>query len=166
VLAIAALGVVLAGGCAGDPARGYSFASTYDQRVESVSVSVFENGTFHPGVESDLTAALVRRIQRDTPWSITGADTAQTTVTGVIRDVQIRRLTQDTEGGITQQAAVRMVIDFEWRSNVTGRVLARRVGLAATESFIPAAGEPLDVGLSAVADEMASAILDAMRSVW
>lgn len=153
-------------GCATNPSEGYSFASSFDERVQSVSVSVFENGTFHPGLESDIAAALIRRIQRDTPWDVTGPDTAQSTITGVIRDVQIRRLSQDTQGGITQQAAVRVVADFEWRSTVTGRVLARRVNLAVTESFIPAAGEPLDVGLSAAADEMASAILDAMRSVW
>lgn len=162
----AALALASMAGCATNPSEGYSFSSSFDERVQSVSVSVFENGTFHPGLESDVAAALIRRIQRDTPWDVTGPGTAQSTITGVIRDVQIRRLSQDTQGGITQQAAVRIVADFEWRSTVTGRVLARRVNLAVTESFIPAAGEPLDVGLSAAADELASAILDAMRSVW
>ncbi len=162
-------GIVIAAavtGCSSDPTQGYSFASSYDERVESVAVNVFQNETFHPGLEADLAGALVRRVQRDTPWIVTGADSAQTTLTGTIRDVQIRRLTQDTQGGLTQQAAVRVVADFEWRSNATGRVLARQFNVAVTESFIPAAGEPLEVGLSAAAEEMAGAILEAMRSVW
>lgn len=164
---VLALGLaIVASGCSSDPTRGYSFTSSYDDRVQSVSISVFQNETFHPGLEADVTGALIRRVQRDTPWNVTSADTAQTTVTGTIRDVQIRRLTQDNEGGITQQAAVRVVADFEWRSNVTGRVLARQINVAVTESFIPAAGEPLEVGLSAAADELAGVILEAMRSVW
>lgn len=161
------LGLALvASGCASDPTQGYSFSSSYDERVRSVAIHVFQNETFHPGLESDVTAALIRRVQRDTPWDVTGADTAQTTVTGTIRDVQIRRLSQDNDGGITQQAAVRVVAEFEWRSNVTGRILARQINVAVTESFIPAAGEPLEVGLSAAADELAGVILEAMRSVW
>ncbi len=162
---IAAAAGALAG-CASDPTSGYSFSSSYDARVRRVAVEVFQNQTFHSGLESDLTTAVIRRVQSDTPWDVTGGDTAQTTLTGVIRDVQIGRLTQDTQGGITQQASVRLTVDFTWRSNVTGRELARRSGLAVTESFSPAAGEPLEVGLSAAADEMAGAILEAMRSVW
>lgn len=168
---IASLAVVVAcslglAGCSSDPSTGYSFASSYDDRVQSIAVEVFQNNTFHPGLESDLTSALIRRVQLDTPWAVTSSESAQTVLTGTIRDVQIRRLTQDTQGGITQQAAVRLTVDFTWRSNVTGRELARRGNLAVTESFLPAAGEPLDVGLSAAAEEMAAAILEAMRSVW
>lgn len=167
LLLAVALGLVAASfGCASDPTRGYSFSSSFDARVESIAVNVFQNETFHPGLETDVTGALIRRVQRDTPWNVTSAGTAQTTLSGTIRDVQIRRLTQDTDGGITQQAAVRVVADFEWRSNVTGRVLARQINVAVTESFIPAAGEPLEVGLSAAADELAGVILEAMRSVW
>jgi hypothetical protein len=162
-IAVASLALV---GCSSDPTTGYSFSSSYDDRVQSVAVQVFQNETFHPGLESDLTTAIIRRVQRDTPWDVTSSGSAQTALTGTIRDVQIRRLTQDTGGGITQQAAVRLTVDFTWRSNVTGRELARRTNLVVVESFLPAAGEPLDVGLSSATDEMAGAILEAMRSVW
>ncbi|MFI4917884.1 MAG: LptE family protein [Phycisphaerales bacterium JB060] len=153
-------------GCASDPTAGYSFSSSYDNRVQSIAIDVFENDTYHPGLESDLTTAIIRRVQRDTPWNVTGSDAAQTHLTGVIRDVRIQRLTQDTAGGITQQAAVGITVEFTWRNRVTGRELARRTNLTVTESFIPAAGEPLEIGLAAAADEMAGAILEAMRSVW
>lgn len=166
VLFIALLAGALACGCSSDPRQGYSFASSFDQRVETISVRVFENATYHPGIESDLTSALIKRVQTDTPWKVVSPSTAQTTLTGTIRDVQIRRVTQDVAGGITQQAAVRVLADFEWRSNVTGRVLARQSNVAVTETFIPAAGEPIEIGLSAAMDEMAGAILEAMRSVW
>lgn len=152
-------------GCSSDPTKGYSTSSSFDRSVRTIAVTVFENETFHPGVEADLATALIRRVQRDTPWRVTEAATAETTLRGVIRQVEIRRLTQDTAGGITQQAAVRVVADFEWRAG-TGRVLARRVGVSATESFMPAAGEPLEVGLSAAVEELAGVILEAMRSGW
>ncbi|MFI4882474.1 MAG: LPS assembly lipoprotein LptE [Phycisphaerales bacterium JB064] len=166
-LACIALGLMITlAGCASDPRQGYSFESSYDQRVETISVNVFENETYHPGIEADLTAALIKRVQRDTPWKVVNPASAQTTLTGTIKDVQIRRLTQDSAGGITQQAAVRVLADFEWRSTITGRVLARQINVAVTESFTPAAGEPIEVGLSAATDELAGAILEAMRSVW
>ncbi len=166
-VAVLALGVTALGvGCASDPSQGYSFATSYDQRVRSISVSVFENETFHPGIEADLGAALIRRVQRDTPWRVLNPSTAQTVLEGSITDLQINRVTQDTDGGISQQVALRMRADFVWRSAVTGRVLAERRGLAITETFIPAAGEPIELGLSAATEEMADAILEAMRSVW
>lgn len=157
--------LVSVAGCSSDPTKGYSTSSSFDDSVRTIAVTVFENETFHPGVEADLATALIRRVQRDTPWRVTHSATAETTLRGVIRQVDIRRLTQDTAGGITQQAAVRIVVDFEWRSG-TGNLLARRMGLSATESFMPAAGEPLDLGLTAATDELAGVILEAMRSGW
>ena len=153
-------------GCSSDPSKGYSFASSYDQRVRSISVSVFENQTFHPGIEADLGAALIRRVQRDTPWRVLNPESAQTVLEGTITDVQISRAAQDDDGAISQQVALRMRADFVWRSAITGRVLAERRGLGITETFIPAAGEPIELGLSAATQEMAAAILEAMRSVW
>jgi len=166
VLCLSLAGLAVGGGCASDPSRGYSFSSSYDDRVQSISVSVFENATFHPGLEADLAHAVIRRVQRDTPWRVLEPSTAQTTLTGEIVEVQINRITQDIDGGISQQVAVRLRTNFVWRSSVTGRVLAERRGLAVTETFIPAAGEPIELGLTAATDEMADAILEAMRSVW
>ncbi|GIW73926.1 MAG: hypothetical protein KatS3mg103_0448 [Phycisphaerales bacterium] len=160
---VAAVGI---GGCASDPRAGYSFASSYDRRVQSVAVTVFQNATFYPGLEADLASAIVQRVQAGTPWRVQDADAAQTVLTGTVRDVQLSRLTQDVAGGITQQAAVRLVVDFRWVEAATGRVLAERRGLSVTRTYLPAAGEPTEAGLAQAVTEMASAILESMRSGW
>ncbi|MEO1009248.1 MAG: LptE family protein [Planctomycetota bacterium] len=157
---------VLPAGCARDPLGGYSFASSFDERIESISVAVFGNETFFPGVESDLTRSLIRTLQRDTPWQVTSTQTAQTRLSGTIRSLDIDRLARDDEAGITQQAAVTITVDFEWIDAATGRTLVQRRGLRVTESFVPDSTEPIDIGLTAAAEEAADAIVAALRSGW
>lgn len=164
---LAALAIALGlGACAADPRSGYSLTPSFERGITSVAVTPFDNQTFHTSLTADLATALTRRLQRDTPWRVTASGRAQTVIRGTIREVQIGRLTRDDAGGITQQASVRVLVDFTWTEAVGRRALVERRGLAVAESFTPAAGEPIEVGLSAAADEMASAIVAELRGSW
>lgn len=170
VIAIcAALGSIIAG-CATDPHRGYSFAtSTMPEGVRSVSVPVFGNTTMQPGVEAQLTEAIVKQVQATTPLRVVQrADGADSTLAGVVTDVQMHRLSLASGTGLVQEVALTLTVDFEWRDNRTGKVLAARRRFAATDTFLPArpTGERMEVGQTAATERMAQSIVGLMTDAW
>ena len=49
---------------------GYSNESLFPDQIRSVYVEMFENETFRRGIEYDLTDALAKRIEAETPYKI------------------------------------------------------------------------------------------------
>ena len=170
-LMTAVLGVVLPAilvtGCASDPTRGYAFRPSFDTAIRTVTVPVFENPTFHHGVEVDLTDAIIKEIQQRTPWVVVTSG-AESTLRGVIADVQMRPLTTSRRTGLIEDVAVAITVNFEWRDARTGDYLVRRQNFTATETFVPArpSNERLELGQHAAVQELARAIVSEMRSSW
>ena len=164
------LAAVVVGGCASDPHRGYAFTSReFPSGVRSVCVPVFGNVTMQPGVEARVTEAVIKQIQATTPMRVVQrADGADSTLAGVVTDVQMRRLSLASATGLVQEVALTVTVDFEWRDNRTGKVLAARKRFSASDSFVPArpTGERVYVGESAASERMARDIVGVMGSAW
>ncbi|MCC6284133.1 MAG: hypothetical protein IT439_02345 [Phycisphaerales bacterium] len=164
----AAVGGLLAlGGCASDPSRGYALASPYAGDVRTVEVPIFENDSYDTGIEPLLTEALVKEIQRSTPWRVVPG-TGDTRLEAAVRDAGYARLSRAPGTGLTQEGLRDLTVDFVWRDNRTGDVLAARRGLRVYGAFVPqrGVGEPADVGQWNVAEELARAIVQELRSTW
>lgn len=166
--ALAILVLLTLAACASDPRSGYTFASAWDESIETVAVPMFDNVTFSHGMEVALTDAVVKQIQARTPWRVTSQETADTTLTAVIRAVDIQRLSTARVSGLSEQVALEVTIDFEWKDNASGRVLAARRDFRASEAFIPAqgVGERIELAENAAVEEIARDIVDALRSGW
>ncbi len=157
--------------CASDPSQGYSFATTFDQSVHTISVPIFENDTYHVGVESQLTEAIISEIRRTTPWAVTperpggGGDT---TLSGVVRAVELDRLSTSRDSGLVEEQIVSVEIDFDWRDNRTGELRLSRRRFAAAGSFIPGrpTGDRIDVGQREALQQLARDIVSELRSTW
>ena len=155
-------------GCAGDPRQGYSMGSAFDRRISSVEVRIFDNLSFNHGMEVRLADAIVKEIQTQTPWQVRTGSLAQTTLTGAITDVRLRARSVARETGLVQEQAVEVTLDFQWRDNRSGEVLASRRGVRATETFVPTLGasERIEIGENAAVQEAAREVVAALRSGW
>lgn len=167
-LALAAAGVALLAGCASDPREGYAVGSAFDRNVGSVEVRIFDNLSFHHGLEVLLADAIVKQIQIQTPWTVRSGALAQTTLTGAITDVRLRARSVARSTGLVQEQALDITVDFQWRDNRTGDVLASRRGVRVTETFVPALGasERIEVGENLAVQEAAREVVAALRSGW
>lgn len=156
------------GGCSTDPTRGYAPAGAYDASVRTVSVSNFENQTFSRGLELRLTDAIVKRIQRRTPYRVVPAERADTALSGAITGVDLRRLSDDPQTGLAQEESYQITIRFAWVDNRTGEARVVRENFSAAGVFAPArgAGERIEVGQRDAIDELAQAVVESMRSGW
>ena len=162
-----ALGASLAA-CSSDPTRGYSFKPAYEQNVRTIAVPIFENPTFYHGVEIQLTDAIIKELQRHTPYAVVNSGAAQSTLKGTVTDVKMRPMTTNRKTGLVEDVAVSMTIDFTWLDNRTGQPILSRSNFTASEDFVPSrpTNERLELGEHAVVQELARAIVSEMRSKW
>lgn len=161
-----ALAVTLAG-CASDPRQGYSFNTTFDTNTRTVQVPIFKNNTYYHGVEAQLTEAIVKEVQSKTPWIIDPSPAADTTLSGTITNVQLRRTATDPSGFVQEYGYV-ITIDFDWVDNATGKTLASRRGFAAADTFVPVRGvsEKIEYGQASAAQRLAKDVVSEMRTQW
>jgi hypothetical protein len=162
------LGVSALLGCSSDPSKGYSFNSTYPQGVRTVTVPVFENTTFYPGLEVQLTEAVIKELQATSGLKVVSAANADSRLYATITEAQLRRLTLVRGTGLVQEEAFQLTINFEWRDSRTGKPILARNNFAATDAFVPArqAGEPIEVGQIAAIQRLARDMVHEMRSSW
>lgn len=156
------------GGCSSDPTKGYSFAPVSNMQVRSVGVPIFENGTYNKGLEVDLSEAIIKELQRSTQIDVTRSANAETVLTGVVTNSELKRIAVDSQTGYVDQLAVRITVDFDWKDNRSGKVILSRRSFSAVDSFSPArrAGELLEQGQHSAVQRLARAIVEEMRSSW
>lgn len=169
---LAALAAVLlcgiVAGCSSDPTKGYSFASSFSSDLRTVHVPIFENPTFARGLEIELTDAIIKEIQRTTPWTVAASDSAQTQLTGKINNAQLRRLSTGRGSGLAQELAYTITVEFEWKDARNGKVLVSRKDFSASDSFIPTQGlnERIETGQHGAIQRLARDIVAELRSNW
>lgn len=170
-----ALTILLAGAlaasitaCAADPRTGYSFRSTYDTSITTVSVPVFANNTMHTGIEADLTDAVIKELQRETPWRVSQSETADAVLRGRVTSTRLVRLSQQSGVGLVQEQGVQVTVSFELVDNRNGDTLVKRSGFNALASFVPAqpTGERISVGYRGAAEILADDIVSELASAW
>lgn len=160
--------ILTAAGCANDPRAGYAFTSAHRTDIKSVAVPIFGNDTFSHGLEVSLTDALVKEIHRSTPWRVTAAENAQTTLSGTIIASDLRKLSTQGDSGLVESLAVDLSVSFEWKDNSSGDVLLTRRNFRASRSFVPSRGarESLESGEQSTIDDLSKAIVAELRSSW
>ncbi len=167
VIVAVSAGGMLIGGCASSPEEGYSLAPSYDASIRTVSVPMFTNSTFAPGLEVSLTEAIIKEITRSTPWAVdqSGGDT---TLSGSVTRSDLRNLSNSPETGFVQEMGVQLTVDFSWKDNRTGKTLVSRRNFTVMETFVPErrSGERLELGQSAAVDRLARDIVTELRSSW
>lgn len=167
LVSLGAVAISMLTACASDPSEGYAMGGGFRDDVRSVAVPVWDNRTFHPGLEAQLTEAIIKEIQRSTPWVVVNRG-ASTTLTGTITAAELRKLGTDHTTGLAQELAVDLAVDFEWRNNRSRRPIIARRDFRAQGSFIPARGvaEPIEVGQLGAIDALARDIVAELRSDW
>ncbi|MBY0112064.1 MAG: hypothetical protein K2Y21_04525 [Phycisphaerales bacterium] len=167
-IAAVGLGALLAlTSCASDPRQGYSFKTTFDTETRTVQVPIFRNNTYFHGVEAQLTEAIIKEIQSKTPWIIDPSPAADTTLSGTITNVELKRTATDPSGFVQEYGYV-ITVNFDWVDNATGKTLASRRSFSAADTFVPVRGvsEKIEYGQASAAQRLAKDVVSEMRTQW
>jgi hypothetical protein len=131
---------------------GYTTRPNYDTKYKTVRVPIFKNKTFwaiepNPGMEMDLTRAVIREIEAKTPYKVVQCD-ADTELIGTIINftkipLSYNQLNEIREGETT------LTVELVWKDTRTGEILtlARRpVDRAPLPAQLPDGISPLARG--------------------
>jgi hypothetical protein len=107
---------------------GYSTRPNYDTRFHTIRVPVFRNRTFWtvtpvPGMEMDLTRAVVREIELRTPYKVVEHN-ADTELLGTITQFTKAPLSY-SQFNYPREVETTLVVELIWRDLRTGEVLSR-----------------------------------------
>jgi len=160
--------LVLVGGglILGASGCGYSTSKPFRTDIQTVHVNMFHSKEFRRELEFRLTEALVKRIERDTPWRVESAERADAVISGEILAVENRTFGDDFHLDLPREIGSMLVVRFRMQDMRTGEMLLERPRFVYQTSYIPPAGETFSDGMTRAVDGMAGQIVEAMETGW
>lgn len=154
---------VLLAGCIG----GYSSQNIYQQDVKSVYVEMFDNMTFRRDLEYDLTDAIAKRIETDTPYKvISDRSKADTVLSGKITGLSNSSLTVERNVGRSLEEQAEVTAIFSWKDLRTGQYIVTGKSIMATASYSEFQQQGFEYGSKVAANKLAERIVESMQTDW
>jgi hypothetical protein len=146
---------------------GYSSESLYREGVSSVYVEMFENRSFRRGIEYELTDALAKRIEAETPYKVVSdRSRADTEISGQIVSASESILSGERETGRALEKEVQLEAVVNWKDLKTGKLLIDNGFVDASASFSEWQGQGFRYGSSLAANNLAGKIVELMEKEW
>lgn len=146
---------------------GYSNESLYPDEVGTVYVEMFENETFNRGAEYELTDALAKRIEAETPYKIvSNRDRADTVLSGHLVSVDKSILTMERQTGRALEKDVEMRAVVSWKNLKTGKLLIDNKTVDAMASYSEWQNQGTTYASSLAANKLARKIVELMEKEW
>jgi len=153
------------GGCAG--IGGYSQQSLYPENVGSVCVHMFDNRTFWRHVEYDLTDALSKRIEAQSPYKIVSNENrADTVISGQIMQIGKSVLVTDRETGHALENELQIQAVVNWKNLKTGELLLDSRMITASASYSTYLDQGQGYASMLATNKLAERIVELMQSPW
>jgi hypothetical protein len=147
--------------------QGYSNKSLYPKDISTVYVEMFDNQSFRRGIEFELTDALAKRIESQTPYKIvSNRDRADTVISGQIAQVKESVLTTERQIGRAMEKNVELRAVVSWKNLRTGELLIDNKTINASASYSEWQSQSFEYGSALAANSLAARIVEQMESKW
>jgi hypothetical protein len=152
---------------------GYTVGGDFSPHIRSVHVPTFTSDDYRRGYEQQLTEAVQRQIQTETPYRLTSAEMADTILTGHIVGIE-KRVSNQNEFDDPRELELNISIVVTWQDARTGEILAERqialdpalAQLQSQISFAPEVGQSLATGTQDAVNQLARDIVSMMHAAW
>ena len=160
------VGVCL-GLCGCDGISSYSNESLFRQEVDSVYLEMFDNKSFKRGTEYELTDALAKRIEAETPYKIVSSrDRADTVLSGYISSIGESSLSTERETGRALEKQVQLNAVVNWKNLKTGELLIDNTSISASASYSEWQNQGYRYASALAANNLAQKIVELMEKQW
>lgn len=133
-------------------------------KIRTVAVDVFESREFRRGLELQLTEALAKRIEAETPFKLAKKDRADTLLTGEVREVRQSTIGRDFQAVKPRETAATFVVSFQWKDLRTGEVLVDRPNFVQTVDYIRPLNEDFYHASQRAMDRLAERMIEQMET--
>mgnify|MGYP001089470879 FL=1 len=146
---------------------GYSNESLFPEDVGSVCLEMFDNRTLRRGVEYELSDALAKRIELDTPYKIiSDSDRADTVMNGQIVSISQFALSTDRDVGSVLEKEVELRAVVNWKNLKTGQLMIDHIIVSASASYSRYQQQDFKYASTLAANNLARKIVELMESKW
>ncbi len=147
--------------------KGYSNKSLFPGNVKSVCLEMFDNQTFRRGIEYELSDALAKRIETETPYKIVSdRNRADTVISGRIVSIGESALSTERETGRILEKEVELVAVVNWKNLNTGQLLINNQTVNSSASYSEYQMQDFKYGSSLAANKLARNIVELMEVKW
>lgn len=146
---------------------GYSNESMFPQDISSVYMEMFDNQTFRRGVEYELSDALAKRIEAQTPYKlISSSDRADTIISGQIVSISEAALSTERETGMVLETEVQLQAVVNWKNLKTGELLIDNQTVNAEATYSTYQSQDFSYASAFAANNLARKIVELMEKKW
>lgn len=146
---------------------GYTNNSLYSDDVRSVYVEMFDNTTFRRDLEYDLTDAICKRIESETPYKIVSdRSIADTVLSGKIIEDASSALTIDRDTGKALSNLAAVSAEFSWKNLRTGQYMVQKEKATASASYSEWQEQSFEYASKVAANKLAERIVEQMQAPW
>lgn len=164
ITAAAALSIALTG-CSG--IGGYSNEALFPTNVRTVCLDMFDSRSFRRGIEFDLSDALAKRIESETPYKIVSSkDRADSVISGQLLSVGESTLTMEREVARPLEKEVVLTAAVNWKNLNTGDLMINNKTVTATASYSPFQNQDFTYASTLAANKLAQRIVELMENDW
>jgi hypothetical protein len=146
---------------------GYTDEPLYRSAVATVHVQMFENRSFRRGVEYEVTDALAKRIEAETPYKIvSNRDRADSVISGQLVSIgqSVLSIERETGRALEKEVALRAVVN--WKNLKTGNLLIDSRSVIASGSYSEFQSQGFTYGSRLAANNLARRIVELMEEGW
>lgn len=167
---LAAIAMVCLSGCA---AYRFGSASMFRPGIRTVHVPIVRNDTFRHDLGVRLSEALVKEIDRRTPYKVTGDPNADSTLSCRITNESKRVLTE-TSSDDPRALDAALAVQATWTAR-NGELLMQNSVIPSNEfairfgqdsRFVPEAGQSVDTATQVAIENLAERIVSQMEMRW
>ncbi|MHC4215409.1 MAG: LPS assembly lipoprotein LptE [Planctomycetota bacterium] len=152
-------------GCGG--ANGYTDESMFPEKIASVYVEMFENETFWRGIEYDVTDAIGKRIEVDTPYKIISSrNQADSLISGQLVSIGQSLLSLERQTGLALEKEVELTANVSWKDLETGEYLIENESVSAAASYSELQSQSFKYASRLAANNLAIKIVELMEKQW
>ncbi len=146
---------------------GYSNKPIYHTDIKTVYVKMFDNQTFRRGVEYELTDALAKRIEAQTPYKIVSSqDYADTVISGQITNIGEFALNIERQTGHVLEKEIGVNAVVNWKNLKTGELLIDNKAISASATYSDYQQQDFKYGSNLAANNLAQNIVELMEKKW
>ena len=154
-------------GCGPGGPQGYTNDWIYPRDVTTVYVEMFDTASFRRGHEYDLTDAICKRIESETPYKIVSdRDAAQTLLSGRMGAIRSSVLARDRYSGRPLENETQFTVSVSWKNLETGELLINGASASASASYSTQLGQDFDYAAKVATNRVAERVVELMQTKW
>ncbi len=146
--------------------QGYQNSWLYPQDVKTVYVEMLDTSGFRRGYEYELTDAICKQIESQTPYKIVSDRNVADSVLSGRLGIGTGILAGDPYTGRALQNESLVTVTVMWKNLKTGQLLIDNESVSASNSYSTQLGQTVDYSISRAANKAAQKVVERMQTPW